>query len=387
MQLLTREELRGLMEVGGGHHVSIYIATIQATAEIEQNRVRFKNNVSEAREQLVAAGTRLPEIEDLLWRAEELVEDNRFWQYQTGGLVAFIAPDFFRTFRLPYEFEALTVVGERFHVKPLMPLLSGDGRFYILALSQNRVRLFRGTRFSVGEVRLEETPESLAEALRYEEPEQRVQWHTGTDSGAGGGARPAAFHAHMQAADEEKNRILRFLQQVDRGVSNLLAGETVPLLLAGVEYLLPIYHEANTYPHLLGDGITGNPDEMSAEELHHKAWGVVAPHFQEARQKAVEVYLHLKGTDSERASDDLAEIVPAAYFERVGHLFVPVDVERWGAWDSESGRVEIHEERRTGDEDLLDLAAVQTLINGGVVYALGLDEIPGGGLIAAILRF
>jgi hypothetical protein len=254
-------------------------------------------------------------------------------------------------------------------------------------LSQNQVRLFRGTRFSVGEVRLEEVPESLADALRYEDPEQRLQWHTGTDSGAGAGARPAAFHAHMQATEEEKNRILRFLQQVDQGVSALLGGETVPLILAGVKYLLPIYHQANTYPYLLDDGITGNPDEMSAEELHHLAWGMVAPHFQEERQKAVEVYLHLKGTNSERASDDLAEIVRAAHFERVDHLFVPVDVERWGRWDPESGEVKIHADHQPGDEDLLDRAAVDTLSNNGVVYAVEPDEIPGGSLVAAILRF
>jgi hypothetical protein len=30
-------------------------------------------------------------------------------------------------------------------------------------------------------------------------------------------------------------------------------------VLAGVEYLLPIYREANTYPHLLAEGIHGNP--------------------------------------------------------------------------------------------------------------------------------
>jgi hypothetical protein len=38
---------------------------------------------------------------------------------------------------------------DRFHLKPLLPLLTGDGRFYILALSQNQVRLLQGTRYSV----------------------------------------------------------------------------------------------------------------------------------------------------------------------------------------------------------------------------------------------
>jgi hypothetical protein len=268
-----------------------------------------------------------------------------------------------------------------------MPLLSGDGRFYLLAFSQNKVRLFQGTRFSVGEVKLEEAPESLADALRYDDPEKRLQWHTATGSPGSAGMRWGAHHSHMPASDEEKNEILRFLQQVDVGVSSLLAGETAPLLLAGVNYLLPIYHEANSYPHLVGEGVTGNPDEMEAEELHHRAWEIVASRFAEGREEAAAAYLHLAGTDDERASADLTEIVPAAYFERVDQLFVPVNVERWGRFHPESGQVNTHDEREVGDQDVIDLAAIHTLFNAGTVYAVEPDQVPGEGLVAAILRF
>jgi len=41
-----------------------------------------------------------------------------------------------------------------------------------------------------------------------------------------------------------------------------------PLVLAGVEYLFPIYQEANTYPDLVEEGITGNPENLKPEELH-----------------------------------------------------------------------------------------------------------------------
>jgi hypothetical protein len=57
----------------------------------------------------------------------------------------FSAPDVFRHYRLPFPFQEFVVVTERFHVKPLLPLLSGDGQFYLLALSQNGVRVLQGT--------------------------------------------------------------------------------------------------------------------------------------------------------------------------------------------------------------------------------------------------
>ncbi|MGH8601563.1 MAG: hypothetical protein ACREXR_01905, partial [Gammaproteobacteria bacterium] len=48
----------------------------------------------------------------------------------------------------------MAVVEHRFHLKPLFPLISGDGTFYLLALSQNEVRLFKGSRYHINELGL-----------------------------------------------------------------------------------------------------------------------------------------------------------------------------------------------------------------------------------------
>jgi hypothetical protein len=44
--------------------------------------------------------------------------------------------------------ELVVVVSDRFHLKPLLPLLTGDGKFYLLTLSQeDEVKFFEGSRF------------------------------------------------------------------------------------------------------------------------------------------------------------------------------------------------------------------------------------------------
>jgi hypothetical protein len=53
----------------------------------------------------------------------------------------------------------------------------------------------------------------------------------------------------------------------------------------------------------------------------------------------------------------------------------------------ENGRVEIHQEPRAGDEDLLDLAAVQTLFNSGVVFVVPSEKVPDQELLAAVFRY
>ncbi|MFQ5350285.1 MAG: hypothetical protein ACE5EG_07580, partial [Thermoanaerobaculia bacterium] len=56
------------------------------------------------------------------------------------------------------------------------------------------------------------------------------------------------------------------------------------LAASGVDYLLPIYREVNSQPHVLEQGVAGNPDSLSAERLHNQAWAVVEPHFARAQQ-------------------------------------------------------------------------------------------------------
>jgi hypothetical protein len=49
--------------------------------------------------------------------------------------------------------------------------------------------------------------------------------------------------------------------------------------------------------------------------------------------------------------------------------------------------VQIHGEAEVYDEDLLDFAAVHTFINGGMVYVVAPDSVPGGQHAAAVFRY
>lgn len=385
MELLDKDQVRSLIEHREAPCVSIYMPTHRAGAETQQDPIRLKNLLRQAEDNLTDGGLRGTEAQEVLKPAGHLLGDDDFWQHQSDGLALFLSGGLFKVFRLPFKFSELVVAGERFHVKPLLPLLSGDGQFYVLALSKNQVRLLQGTRHSVGEVDLENVPTSFAEALGREEREKQLQFHTVARQAA------AIFHGHGGGAADDtthKKDLLRYFNQVDKGLHELLSGRTAPLVLAGVEYLLPIYREANTYPHLMGDRIVGNPEKLSPQDLHEQAWAILEPHFASAQKEAAAHYRELAG--GERASNRLEEIVPAAYHGRVDSLFVGVGVQRWGRFDPDAGQVRVHEERQSGDQDLLDLAAVQTLTHSGEVYAVAPEEVPGGNSgvpVAAVFRY
>ncbi|HET9222061.1 MAG TPA: hypothetical protein VFO07_06135, partial [Roseiflexaceae bacterium] len=214
------------------------------------------------------------------------VEDRSFWEHQSNGLAIFATPALFRVYWLPLAFEELLVVDERLHVGPLLPLFTGDGQFYVLALSLKGVRLLQGTHYSVRPIALSDVPTSLQDALKYDEFSKQAQFHPGVPGR--GGARGVIFHGHG-ARDERvaKEEILRYFQLVDHGVRTALHEERAPLLLAGVVYLLPIYRAANHYAQLVDEGILANPDDLQPADLHARAWAIVAPRFAREREAGI----------------------------------------------------------------------------------------------------
>ncbi|MCL5269552.1 MAG: hypothetical protein M1457_03115, partial [bacterium] len=371
MDLLTEENLRELLAEQGGPCVSIYMPTHRRGPDIQQDPIRLKNLARDAESRLTAGGMRPTEAADLMAAAGELVEDPHFWQHQCDGLALFLTADQRFSFRLPLRFDEFVVAGRRFHVKPLLPLFTGDGRFYVLALSQGGVRLLQGSRFTVGEAALRDVPRSLAEALRYDNFEVSLQHHIGMARGASAGEGAGVLPSHGGAdAANFKPRIQEFFRKVDASLRELLGDERAPLVLAGVEYIRGLYHDVNRYEHLLEEGIDDQPERLSDGELHRRAWAIVSPLYQRQRRETLERFRRLAGSGSPQATADLDAVVPAAYYKRVDTLFVPAGRQEWGVFDPESNRVARHERAQAGDEDLIELAVVHTLRYGGQVYHL-----------------
>jgi hypothetical protein len=376
VDVFTRADLRTLLEQREGPCVSLFMPTSRGGAEADP--VRFRNLLDQAQERLVARGLRAPEARDYLAPLHSLLADDSFWPNQCDGLAVFAARDFRRVYRLPCAFREEVEVGTLFQVVPLLPLLAGDGRFFVLALSQNAVRLFQGSRFAVAPVDLKRAPHSLAEAMRTHDRDEVLTFHTRPTSG---GTWGAIFEGHGVGIDDKKDDLLRYFRQIDRGLHEVLREERAPLVLAAVDYLVPIYREANTYPHLLEKWVEGNPDHITAKELHDRAWALVAPHFREELRRAVGV--HHQASAAGKATADPRQAVPAACRGEVETLFVAEGRHLWGKMDTDTSQAELHDRAEAGDEDLLNLAALQTLRHGNAVFVLPPDGVPGAGAVAA----
>ena len=388
MDRLSKNEINTLLEKHEGPCVSIFLPTSRGGVESQQDELRLRHQIRDTENRLLLENLRSTEVEKLLEPFNALLDDGGFWLSTSDGLAIFRTVEMFSHYRLPYSFKEQVVVSDHFYLKPLLPFLATGGHFYILALSQNAIRLLEGTRFSIQELELPEmVPANLTEALKYEEAENEVSFYS-SSSGAlvgKGGRKAAIFYGQGVGHEDSKDHLLRYFQQIDRGLHKLLRDESEPLVLAGVEYLFPIYRQANTYPYLLPQGVPGNPDKLSSDVLHKAAWAIVEPYFQRVQEKTAAQYKDNEGTT--QTSNDIREIMPAAYYGKIDSLFVAIDQELWGKFDPTSNTIHVHKEARFRDDDLLDEAATQTILHGGSVYAVEQAKVPGESLLAAVFRY
>lgn len=378
MDLLTENHLRSLATTRQPDCVTLLMTARGAGAEADP--ICWKNLLNEAEAALIARGARGTAAREVLRPARALLSDEEFWKGPAGGLAFFVAGGIARAFRLPIAVEPAAVVAPHFLLKPLLPLAEAGGRYFLLALSQNGVRLIRGTARGAEDVTPEGVPSSLEEALWTHDRDEPLEFHTHPALGLG--RRSAIFHGQGVGIDDAKDNLLRYFRAIDHGLHPVLRGEKAPLLLASVDYLRPLYRDANTYPHLLEEGLAGNPERLSVAELHERALKVIAPLLRAPREKAARLYNRLAGTG--RTATDLAETVTACGQGRIETLFVATDAERWGRLDGPGGAVTLEESRSTEGEDLLNVAALETLSHGGTVFAVPSAEVPGEGPLAAI---
>jgi hypothetical protein len=385
MDLLSSNKLKDLMQQAKPPCLSIYMPTERMGKQVTQNRIRFKNRLREAERLLNEAQQPSTQVSKLLEPLRSLESSSDFWQHQAEGLAVFSSLAGTKYYRLPESFPELTVSGDHFHLKPLLPLITADGTFAIMTLSKNDVRLYQGSRFRVEEINLPDIPPSPMAEMDTHLFEKQLQFHTRAPRSSG--QRQAMFFGSGDADADLKKMIRAHFNRVDKELPSVFAGQQLPLVLAGVDYLTDIFRDVSDHKQILDETVAGSADALSIEELHKSGFEIVSRQFEENRRQALEKFQALKAKEPQLASGELEVVVPAAVQGRVESLFVTIGEQMWGRILSDSGEVELHEKRRPDDQDLLNLAAVYTYINRGEVYSLEAADVPGESLIAAVLRY
>jgi hypothetical protein len=382
MNRIRRADLQQLLEPREGPCVSISLPMHLTGRDGMEDPVRLRNLADQAEDALVNRGLRSPSARNLLAPVRALPADNLAWQHRGEAVAIFVAPNFLRVLHASGRIEASVHVNDRFCVRPLLPLITEDDRFFLLAISQNRVRLFEGDAIKLSELEVTGIPRNMNDALKIENADRGEQVHSAMRGSLG--KQAAVFHGQGGKPETAKEDLRQFLQQVASVVDRRLMGERVPLVVATVAATLPLWREISRYSYLADGFVAGNPDHLTPSELHAKSWLVAEPAVARRRDWLQQRLNKAEGT---RVSAGLRQIVPAAIAGRIDALFLDCTSSRWGRYDAESHSAVIHAAREPGDQDLVELAAVETLRHRGEVIAVPHNNGKSGAEAEALLRF
>ncbi|MFN7962951.1 MAG: hypothetical protein U0002_16935 [Thermoanaerobaculia bacterium] len=384
MDRITHRDIAELSTERQGQHLSMFFPHSASGNDAQAGPIRLKNLLRDAHHQLVEGGLSAEAADEMLTPIARMLQEPKLWRTPGRSFALFLAPGYFRRLRLALGLEEHLMVGPQFAVRPLLPLVLEYGPAYVLALSINEVRVLEANRAGTRRLEVPGLPQSMKEALGYTEFYSELQQHTSAPASQGR-SRGGVVHGHGDR-DEERFRVdlANYFRRVLRALKGV-ANNGAPLVLACVESYAPIVREVASGLNVLSEIVRGNPELASDDELGSRAWQLVEAEREREVLGELDRYRELGGTH--RAAGDLGQILPAAAAGRVEVLFVHKNAERWGRFEHQEERVEIHLAHRPGDEELLEDAVWLTLETGGRVHVLDGQTMPEGRSAAAILRY
>lgn len=379
---LTKEIIPNLVSAGGPC-ITVLLPPYRPGEPGKPAAAVLKMDLQEALKSLAARRIGEPLLAELLEplhqlsRVEESLEGSAFWR------VVFRSPDLFQRFELPVPPLPMRacMVGDCFWIRPIFKSLALPSKVYVLDVTKKAVALLACGFIKAENVELPKaTPKTLAEALAFDPPDHDLMNRSA--SGPSTGAMHGVQFGTGSGRETQHAYLHDFYRAVDRGVNELLRSNQAPLILAGVDEDMAIYRSINTYANLLEQGIHGSPGAAitHAQILRH-AHDIAL--FSIERQVALEMADSKERFTPARFSIDLDTILRAAAEGRVSDLYLDESGQRIGTFDGKvfGSRANWH------DEDLLNVAAVETLSRGGAVHSLPSHLMPRGAMAAATLRF
>ena len=279
------------------------------------------------------------------------------------GAAWFLAPGRAMCIAVPGDIGPAVQIGAAPDTLRLLPFLSGEPTYYILALSQHRVRVFRANRFDIEPVNVADMPKGIEDDLWYVQRETSFNRH-----GSG------AMHAAGATPDDTKDMVHQYMHHVDRALAPVLAESHAPLVVVGIGYEAAMFINESHYRHIVETPVVGNADSLDVATIHARSWEIVDA-LPGAAEAATARAQDLAGTG--RAVTDPGEIATAAANGAVEQFLVARSL-------TEGSPVQ----GRLDDERACYATALNAAVaTGATAFVVDDADLPAGAMAAAVLRY
>ena len=363
-----------------GPFISLYQPTHRHGPDNQQDLIRFKNLMTSIQNSL-KEDYKEKDIEALMKPFNALAQDNEFWNNTTDGLAILASEDTCVIYKLQLPVKEVSVVGEKFHIKPLIRYFQSADRYQLLGLDRNQFTLYEGNRYGFEKIAIDpDIPTSMEEVIGDDYSEAYL-----TQGAYGGVGGTPMFHGHGGKKEEIDKDTDRYFRYVDQFIlDNYSNPMNLPLILAGLDEHHGLFRSISSNHHLLEEGIKRDYKSLSKDQIRESAWDIIEPFYLEMTKELVDRYNINRAKFL--ASDDLSEVTRAVFEGRVDVIMIEADRVIPGMIHKDSGKLTTDVNDQESGNVVNDLATMVYKSKAEIVI-LPKERMPSTTGVAAVYRY
>lgn len=364
-----------------GPFVSLYQPTHRHRPDNQQDVIRFKNLINKIESSFEE---KYPgeDIDLFMKPFHALSMEKSFWNHTADGLAILASKNTCVIYKLPRNMEEIALVGERFHIKPLIRTFQSADRYHLLGLDRKQFTLYEGDRYGVEEVEIDpEIPRTIEEVLGddYSDPYLSLGFRDGV-------GKTPIFHGHggrKEMLEVDTQKYFRYVDEfIAENYSNVMK---LPLILMTLDEHHSEFRKISNNTYLIDEGIKKDYKKQSMDQIRGNIWAVIEPLYLKKTNRLVERF-HAKQAEF-MASDDLSDLTRAVKENRVETLLLEADRVLIGRINKETGQLERTDVENIDSYNVLDELAEIMVKNKNDVVILPKERMPSTTGIAGIYRY
>lgn len=303
---MDRLELKQLAGKKDGVFVSIYLPTHRNTPENKQDRIRFKNLLNQVAAELKE---RFPTVNgsELLKEAEDLHADGNFWNYTRDGLAFLLSEGEVDVIKLEGKVPERVVVGQRFHLLPLLNYYEFMNATYVLDISKDRFKLYFGNHEGIKEIETPDIRQRFSELYNDKDNQSAMQ-------SAGG-----MLHGQKSKSEIDNIETEKYLRYVAKELGQFIKERPAPVVLFGTTEVVSEFKELARNELKITKVIDKPLLALNNQEIYNELKEILLPRFEKEMEELLEK-LQLE-ISQDRGTDNVSRIVEDAKTGRIEVLF------------------------------------------------------------------
>ncbi len=262
--MILRNEVKHLQSIKGYPCLSILMPTHRHHPENQQDSIRLKNLVNEAKKRM-STELRPEDTEKLVNRLNELISKIDL-NHSLDGLALFVDKSHSYKFSLPFPVKERVMIDDTFGTRDIVFGMNRSEPYWVLILSEKTSKLFLGIRSNL----IEYTDNGFPMANPFYELK----------------TPPENGESRNDRLIENVQRTKNYFKDIDNKLKSINP-DGYEIVITGTERNLSIFREVTTQKDLLISEINGNYENESASAIS----GVVWQPFKNARAEKREKIL------------------------------------------------------------------------------------------------